>query len=121
MPGALPVQINLFQPVGERPAAGRQHIPPTVGLPRCEHGPCPGLERRARDERGGDLEALAVLLPVDMEAQVIHLIAGAPLEVHHPVLHPVIGQGVRLREVHQRGRVALLRRGPAGGRAERGG
>src|SRR2546422_9581204 len=78
MPGAAPLQVEFLEPVAERPALERQATPPTVALPRGQHGARVALERRARDERRRDPCALALLLPIDVEAQVIRLEAGAP-------------------------------------------
>src|SRR3989441_4863725 len=98
MPGAAPLQVEFLEPVAERPALERQDIPPTVALPRGQHRARVALERRARDERRRDPCALALLLPIDVEAQVIRLEAGAPVELDHAGVHAVMRERVGLRE-----------------------
>src|SRR2546422_2111690 len=104
MPGAAPLQVEFLEPVAQRPALERQDIPPTVALPRGQHRARVALERRARDERRRDPCAKALLLPIDVEAQVIRLEAGAPVELDHAGVHAVMRERVGLREARQRGR-----------------
>src|SRR5437899_12072828 len=110
MPGAAPLQVEFLEPVAERPALERQDIPPTVALPRGQHGARVALERRARDERRCDPCALALLLAIDVEAQVVRLEARAPVELDHAGVHAVMRVRVGLRQARQRGRVRPLLR-----------
>src|SRR5438445_13015354 len=104
MPGAAPLQVEFLEPVAERPALERQDIPPTVALPRGQHGARVALERRARDERRRDPCAGTLLLPIDVEAQVIRLEAREPVELDHAGVDAVMGDRVGMRDARQRGR-----------------
>src|SRR3989442_5289649 len=113
MPGAAPLKVESLEPVAQRPALERQDIPPTVALPRGQHGARVTLERRACDESRRDPCAMALLLAIDVEAQVIRLEARSPVELDHAGVHAVMGERVGLRQARQRGRggarCALLR------------
>src|SRR3989449_234515 len=110
MPGAAPLQVEFLEPVAQRPALERQDALPILALPRGQHGARVALERRARDERRCDPCALALLLAIDVEAQVVRLAARAPVELDHAGVHAVMGERVGLRQARQRGRVRPLLR-----------
>src|SRR3989449_366877 len=110
MPGAAPLQVEFLEPVAQRPALERQDALPILALPRGQHGARVALERRARDERRCDPCALALLLAIDVEAQVVRLEARAPVELDHAGVHAVMGERVGLRQARQRGRVRPLLR-----------
>ena len=72
IPRAGAAQINLLHPVGHAPGAPRQVVLPRAGVTGSECSAGAAHQRRTRQKRRVQLDPLAVLLPVNVEPQIVY-------------------------------------------------